>query len=80
MNTEATFTESVDAYLASATYLTEADLPLVIALKKAAAELDANGVQAALLNTFGVTYRALRKKQEGNTGGFDPAQDFLDSL
>ncbi|WP_156718169.1 hypothetical protein [Nocardioides sp. Leaf307] len=70
----------MDAYLASADYLIDEDLPLVVALKQAALELDTNGVQAALLNTFGVTYRALRKKAGQNNGDADPQLEFLDSL
>lgn len=38
------------------------DQPMITALEQAAAELDSNGVQAALLNTFGVTYRTLLKR------------------
>jgi hypothetical protein len=58
-----TFTESVEEFKKAWTdKLGPEDAPMVTALEQAAAELDSNGVQAALLNTFGVTYRTLLKK------------------
>lgn len=80
MNTESTFTEAVDTYLTQADYLTDDDLPAIIALKKAAKELDANGVQAALLNTFGVTLRSLQKRKHAESGEPDEAERFLMEL
>jgi hypothetical protein len=80
LNTEQTFTEAVDAYLTHADYLTDDDLPMVIALKRCAADLDANGVQAALLNVFGVTYRTLAKRKGDATGPVSEGEAFLDAL
>jgi hypothetical protein len=37
-------------------------------------------VQAALLNTFGVTYRTLLKKREKGNEGFNDDEDFLNGL
>lgn len=80
MNTEQTFTEAVDAYLTHAGYLTDEDLPLIIALKRCAKELDADGVQAALLNVFGVTYRTLAKRKGEQDGPVSEGEAFLADL
>lgn len=72
------FSESVETFLKAADWLSDADQPMITALEQAAAELDSNGVQAALLNTFGVTYRTLLKK--AGSQEVDPSGDaaFLD--
>lgn len=80
LDTDKSFSEAVEVYLSQADYLGDDDLPLVIALKQAAAALDADGVQAALLNTFGVTYRALAKRKGGQEGTQNEAEAFLDGL
>lgn len=75
-----TFTEAVEAYLANADYLTDDDLPMVTALRQAARELDSSGVQAALLNVFGVTYRTLQKRRGIDNGPVSEAEAFLEGL
>lgn len=60
-----TFQQAVEDFIAVADWLTDEDLPAIVALQQAAKELDTNGVQAALLNTYGVTYRSLMKKRNG---------------
>lgn len=80
MNTDKTFSEAVTDYLTQADYLTEDDLPAIVALKQAAKTLDVDGVQAALLNTFGVTLRALQKRKNPDTGVADEAEAFLAGL
>lgn len=80
MDTNKTFSEAVDTYLSQADYLTDDDLPAIIALKEAARELDTTGVQAALLNTFGVTLRSLQKRKQNDTGIADEAEAFLMDL
>ena len=72
--------KAVDAYLSTATHLGDGDLPLVVALKKTAAELDTNGVNAALVNQLRLVYNQLRSGAEGNNTGADPQQAFLDAL
>lgn len=74
-----TFSESVEEFLEAAYWITPQDAPMVTALRKAAEELDTNGVQAALLNTYGVTYRTLLKGA-GNNGAVNEAEEFLNSL
>lgn len=75
-----TFTDAVDTFLeASKDTLTELDAPAVVALQQAAAELDAEGVTAALLNTFGVTYRHLRDSR-GTQEEVSEAEHFLNDL
>jgi hypothetical protein len=74
------FTESVDTFLEGATWLTDVDIPMVTALQKAAEELDSNGVQAALLNTFGVTYRTLLKRAGDSHGPVSEEEEFLNGL
>lgn len=74
------FVESTEAFLEQAKWLTDVDLPMTTSLRQAAAELDANGVQAALLNTYGVTYRALLKRAGDKGIEVDPDEDFLDAL
>lgn len=74
-----TFVESVERFLKEADWLDETDAPMITALRQAAVELDTNGVQAALLNTFGVTYRTLLKKRESaSEGTVDPLDALLD--
>lgn len=75
-----TFSQSVEDFLKAATWLDETDEPMVTALRQAAQTLDADGVQAALLNTFGVTYRTLLKKREKGAEDFNEDEDFLNGL
>ena len=74
-----TFTEAVEDFLQTAHWLTDADKPAIVSLQQAAKELDTNGVQAALLNTYGVTYRSLLKRA-GKDMDEDEDENFLDSL
>lgn len=74
-----TFTQAVEDFLEAADWLTDVDQPAVVSLQQAAAELDSAGVQAALLNTYGITYRQLLKRA-GRTDAVDEAEDFLNSL
>jgi hypothetical protein len=75
-----TFEKSVERFLEAADWLDETDQPMITALKQAAQTLDSEGVQAALLNTFGVTYRTLLKKREKGNEGFNDDEDFLNGL
>ena len=74
------FMESVERFLKAADWLDETDQPMITALQQTALQLDSDTVQAALLNTFGVTYRTLLKKREKGNEGFDDDEDFLNSL
>ena len=67
------FRQAVEAFI-DANDFGPMDMPMVTALRKAAEELDTNGVQSALLNTFGVTYRTLLKERE------EAAADPLEAL
>lgn len=72
-----TFETATETFLLQATWLGDDDLPAVVALREAAKELDSNGVQAALLNTYGVTYRNLMKRRAGTDYEVDPLEALL---
>ena len=71
------FTEATDTILKQATFLGDEDLPLVVALKETARTLDADGVNASLVNQYRLTYLALSDK--GKTGNeiIDPLEALL---
>jgi len=73
-----TFTQAVEAFKKSAeAWLTDADLPAVIALEKAAEQLDKE-INPALLSQFGLTYRSLLKRQPADlTEEEDPLDDLI---
>lgn len=73
-----TFTEAVEAFVEAADWLTDEDAPAVMAMKGAAAELDANGVQASLIAAYGVHYRSLLKKRPADIGDVDELDQLLD--
>ena len=75
-----TYTESVERFLKAAEWLDETDQPMVTALRQAASTLDNEGTQAALLNTFGVTYRTLLKQREKSNGEESDDDAFLNGL
>lgn len=70
------WSESVETFLEAATWLGEEDAPMVAALKAVAEKLDEE-VQAAMVNQFGVTYRTLMKKKEGDGSEVDPLDALL---
>lgn len=72
-------TESVETFLKEATWLTDVDQPMVTLLRGLAAEIDSNGMSAALANTLGVTYRSLLKSR-GTSDDVTEAEDFLNNL
>jgi hypothetical protein len=72
------FQKAVETFIKAADWLTDVDEPMITALREAAAELDSNGVQAALLNTYGVTYRTLLKGKQSDGSSED--DDYLDGL
>ncbi len=72
------FTEAVEEFVEAADWLGPEDMPAVTALEQAAYELDSNGVQAALLNTFGLTYRNLMKKRPSAQSEVNELDDLLD--
>lgn len=76
----ANFAKSVETFVKQADWLTEVDEPAITALREIAEELDSNGVTAALVNVFTVTHRALVKKGQKGTEGFDDDEDFLNDL
>lgn len=72
------FVEAVETFETAATWLSDEDAPALMALRMAAEELDNNGVQAALLNTFGVHYRSLMKKRPATLSEPDELDALLD--
>ena len=72
------FTEAVEKFEEAAYWLSDEDAPALMALRMAAAELDMTGVQAALLNTFGVHYRNLMKKRPAAPSIPDELDELLD--
>lgn len=57
-----TFTTSIEAFVESAEWLSDAHLPAVTALRAMAAQLDSGDLAPALLGQFGLMYRALLKE------------------
>jgi len=56
------FEESTQKFIDSAHWLTQIDMPAVTSMMACAKELDTNGVQAALLNAYGLIFRNLMKR------------------
>lgn len=73
-----TYSESVDRFLATASWLTDEDLPAVTALKMIALELDTGAFQAAIVSQFGLHYRALLKRKPAVVPTQDPLEALLD--
>lgn len=73
------FTEGVNQFVRTLNVTAELK-PMIVALQHAAEELDTNGVNAALLNVFGTTYRTILKQVGTGTDGPTEAEQFLDSL
>lgn len=67
----ATFSDSVDAFLHVADWLTDEHLPSVVALRGLARELDRE-VTAALIAQFGVLHRSLLKARPVDAPVVDP--------
>lgn len=76
--TMSVFLTSAENFIQRAKWLTEDDEVMVVALKETAAELDAAGVQASLLNQYRLIFKALQKPVEGAEESDDDA--FLDGL
>ena len=57
-----TFVESVDAFVESADWLTDEDMPAVVSLYKMAIALD-DEITGPIMSAFGLTYRNLAKKK-----------------
>lgn len=77
-----TFKEAVDAFIESASWLGDADLPGVMTLRKLAEVLDACEAtpQAALLSQFNMAFRDLRGREPKADGGTrDPLAAALDA-
>lgn len=72
-----THTEAVDAFLASADWLTVEDLPAVTALKTIAMELDTGPFQAAIMSQYGLHYRALLKRRPPDAPQGDELEDLF---
>lgn len=73
------FTQAVDAFLATID-VTDDVLPMTVALQHTAEELDAEGVNAALLGVFGTTYRSILKQIGKDASGESEAEAFLNGL
>lgn len=73
-----TFSEATDAFLKKASNLGDAELPLVVALKKTAQELDNGGLTASLVNQYRLTYVALAERAFGTDEEIDPLEALLD--
>lgn len=70
-----TYAEAVEAFIAAAPWLGDADLPGVMGLRSLATHLDSfTGLpQAALLSQFQMTFRDLRNREpKGGGGPSDP--------
>lgn len=78
MHVDETYEASVQRFLTSATWLTDADAPAVTTLILLARHLDSQGFQAATVAQLGLTYRALLKRAP-NAGGdeTDPLEALL---
>lgn len=73
-----TFKTATEAFLKSADWLGDDDLPAIITLQKIAAQLDEGGLQAALVAQYGVTYRSLLKQRPAGEGDDDdPAAELI---
>lgn len=60
-----------------ADWLTPADEPALQTLRAAALDLDTNGVTAAMLGQYGLTYRNLMRKKPSNDDPEDEAEEAL---
>lgn len=70
------FAESVEEFLASATWLGAEHAPAVIALRALAIELDRE-VTAALVAQFGLLHRSLLKEKPKSVVDTDPLAELL---
>lgn len=70
------FTESVEQFLADATWLDATHAPSVAALRAVAKELDFE-VTAALIAQFGVLHRSLLKEKPSRVVNEDPLVELL---
>lgn len=70
-----TYAEAVEAFIAAAPWLNDADLPGVMGLRSLATHLDGfSGLpQAALLSQFQMTFRDLRNREPKGGGAGDDA-------
>lgn len=75
------FTAAAKKFLDSADWLTDLDEPMVVALKNAGEELDAEGVQAALLTQYRMCFKELmeRKPTGDETEELDELEADLES-
>jgi hypothetical protein len=72
----ATFSESVDSFLASADWLDDSHGPSVMALEALAKELDRE-VTAALVAQFGLLHRSLLKAKPSDDSPVNPYEELL---
>lgn len=72
-----TFTESVEAYIASNSDWLREEHPAVVTLGALAAVLDEE-ITAAMVAQFGVTFRALDKERPVAPTEADPVGDLID--
>ena len=75
-----TYSEAVEAFITQADYLTDEDAPMVTMLTLVAKALDDNGASTRLLHEFGVTFRHLRGKRNGESKVVNEAEAFLMGL
>jgi hypothetical protein len=71
------FTDATETFLKKATFLSDSDMPLVVALKETAKTLDTGGVNAALVNQYRLTYTALCERGTSAGTEIDPLEDLL---
>lgn len=72
-----TFSEATEAFLKAVDNLGDDSLPLIIALRQTAATLDADGVNASLVNQYRLTYLALAERASAGTEEIDPLEALL---
>lgn len=71
------FETATETFLKGATFLGDADLPLVTALREIAKTLDAGGVTGQLVNQYRLTYIALAEKGTQEEVNTDPLEALL---
>lgn len=71
-----TFTEAVDKFISSASWLTDEDAPMVAGLRIAGQMMDKK-FSAATLAQFGLCYRTLMKKRPEAAGEEDELEALL---
>jgi len=77
LNSIETFEDAVNAFLADATWLDDADAPMVASLVIMAKKLDSR-FSAATMAQFGLAYRFLAKRAPESEGIKDPLEALLD--